>query len=519
MDAPTTASSLLLAALVSLVCCYRLISYYYRLETNAVVPREWPVLGHLVPVIANIHRLHDWVTGCLAAQGHNFELRGGVTGVRYLCTCDPSNVRHIFTSNFANYPKGDHFAKILDLLGRGILTADGDSWRYQRTMIQTLFSGSRFRAFAARCSRDEVEESLLPLLADAADAGRSCDLQDVFLRLSSDVSCGIVLGVDPGCLAPDLPEVPFSRAVDDASETFFLRHVVPAPWWKLMRRLGVGSERKMAAARKTIDGFVAEAIAQRRRRTDKLNGDSADDLLSSFLCHDDNFSDDFLRDMTVTLLIAGRDGTGVTLSWFFYLLSKNPRVEQRLLHELSLLIASRRDDNNKDTVGGFVSFDASELGSLVYLHAALCECLRLYPAIPFEHKSAVADDVLPSGHKVKAGETVLVFNYSMGRMEGVWGKDCTEFVPERWITQDGKLRYEPSYKFFAFNTGPRTCLGKDLAFVQMKTAAAAVLWNFAVEVVPEHVVQPKLAIILYMKNGLAVRVTRRNYVVLQQATS
>ncbi|TVU13573.1 hypothetical protein EJB05_40633, partial [Eragrostis curvula] len=483
MDAPTTASSLLLAALVSLVCCYRLISCYYRLETNAVVPREWPVLGHLVPVIANIHRLHDWVTGGLAAQGHNFELRGGVTGVRYLCTCDPSNVRHIFTSNFANYPKGDHFAKILDLLGRGILTADGDSWRYQRTMIQTLFSGSRFRAFA----------SCLSLPMRPTREGR--------------------------CLAPDLPEVPFSRAVGDASETFFLRHVVPAPWWKLIRRLGVGSERKMAAARKTIDGFVAEAIAQRRCRADKLNGDSADDLLSSFLCHDDNFSDDFLRDMTVTLLIAGRDGTGVTLSWFFYLLSKNPRVEQRLLHELSLLIASRRDDNNKDTVGGFVSFDASELGSLVYLHAALCECLRLYPAIPFEHKSAVADDVLPSGHKVKAGETVLVFNYSMGRMEGVWGKDCTEFVPERWITQDGKLRYEPSYKFFAFNTGPRTCLGKDLAFVQMKTAAAAVLWNFAVEVVPEHVVQPKLAIILYMKNGLAVRVTRRNYVVLQQATS
>lgn len=129
--------------------------------------------------------------------------------------------------------------------------------------------------------------------------------------------------------------------------------------------------------------------------------------------------------------------------------------------------------------------------------------------MPFEHKAVAADDVLPSGHEMKAGDKVLVFSYSMGRMEGVWGKDCTEFLPERWITSEGKLRYEPSYKFFSFNAGPRTCLGKELAFVQLKTVAAAVMWNFAVEVVPGHAVEPKLSIILHMKNGLAVTVKRR----------
>jgi len=102
-------------------------------------------------------------------------------------------------------------------------------------------------------------------------------------------------------------------------------------------------------------------------------------------------------------------------------------------------------------------------------------------------------------------------------MEGVWGKGCAEFRPERWLISDEaagtkkkKLRYEPSYKFISFNAGPRTCLGKEMAFVQMKTAAAAVLWNFAVELVPGHAVEPKLSIILHMKNGLAVRVRRRD---------
>uniref|UniRef100_A0A453QPV6 Cytochrome P450 86A2 n=1 Tax=Aegilops tauschii subsp. strangulata TaxID=200361 RepID=A0A453QPV6_AEGTS len=71
--------------------------------------------------------------------------------------------------------------------------------------------------------------------------------------------------------------------------------------------------------------------------------------------------------------------------------------------------------------------------------------------------------------------------------------------------------FDVAYKFMAFNAGPRTCLGKEVAFTQMKVVAAAMLWNFAVEAVPGHVVEPKLSIILHMKNGLAVAVKRRNF--------
>uniref|UniRef100_A0A0D9VPD1 Cytochrome P450 n=1 Tax=Leersia perrieri TaxID=77586 RepID=A0A0D9VPD1_9ORYZ len=489
----------------SILGCF--IIYYYHLQskkTSASEPTEWPVLGHLFEMIANIHRFHDWATGILAGTWYNFEARAGLTGIRFFVTCDPSNVRHIFTSNFANYPKGDEFAEIFDVLGNGIFNADGESWRSQRAKAQMLMAGPRFRAFATRSSRDKVEKSLLPLLARAADTGASCDMHDLFLRLTFDVTCTLVFGVDTGCLSPGLPEVPFARAMDDVLETLFLRHVIPMTCWKFMYKYEVGPEKKMAFARRTIDRFVAETIS--KRRSDMLRdgvSNSEDDLLSSFIGHDDD-DDEFLRDTTVNLLLAGRDTTGAALSWFFYVLSKNPRVEHKILEELAP-IASRKKNNGDD----MVIFDAGELKDLVYLHAALCECLRLYPSVPFEHKAVVADDVLPSGHEMKAGDKILVFSYSMGRMEGVWGKDCTEFLPERWITNDGKLRYEPSYKFIAFNAGPRTCLGKELAFVQLKTVATAVLWNFAVEVVPGHAVEPKLSIILHMKNGLAVTVKRR----------
>ncbi|KAJ1298857.1 hypothetical protein BS78_01G486100 [Paspalum vaginatum] len=511
-------SLFLFIELLSVLCFFLIILYYHHLQckkTSSMEPTKWPILGYLPSLVANIHHFHDWTTRLHNGVGYSFQARIGSTGLRYFITCDPSNVRRIFTSNFANYPKGDEFAMIFDVLGGGILNADGQSWRRQRVKVQMLMSEPRFRSFTALCCRDKVEKSLLPFLALAADDGRPCDLADVFLRLTFDVTCTLVCGVDPGCLVVTggrLPVVPFMRATDVALETIFLRHIIPMPCWKLMRMFNVGPERKMAIARRTIDSFMADTIAARRAAMLKNEGatDHSADLLSSFLCHENNSHDDitgdkFVRDSTLSLLVAGRDGMAAALSWFFYLVSTTPRVEQKLLDELSLVVASRpRDDD-----GGMATFHASEIKSLVYLHAAMCETLRLYPPVPFEFKTAAAADVLPCGKVLKAGDKVLFFNYSMGRMEGVWGKDCKEFRPERWLTEEGGLRYEPSYKFFSFNTGPRTCLGRDMAFVLTKTVAAAMLWNFAFEVVPGHVVEPRLSIILHMKNGLVVRVKRR----------
>ncbi|KAK8717212.1 hypothetical protein V6N13_044488 [Hibiscus sabdariffa] len=56
----------------------------------------------------------------------------------------------------------------------------------------------------------------------------------------------------------------------------------------------------------------------------------------------------------------------------------------------------------------------------------------------------------------------VLFNlYSMGRMKSVWGEDCLEFRPERWINERGGIKHEPSYKFPCFGTGPRISTRMD----------------------------------------------------------
>ncbi|GJN02740.1 hypothetical protein PR202_ga20121 [Eleusine coracana subsp. coracana] len=136
--------------------------------------------------------------------------------------------------------------------------------------------------------------------------------------------------------------------------------------------------------------------------------------------------------------------------------------------------------------------------------------MRLYPPGPIERKEVLADDVLPSGHRVRAGEKILIPLYAMGRMESVWGKDCAEYRPERWVTEDGVLRHVPAHKFLVFNAGPRSCLGKDISVTQMKCVMAAVVWNFDFQLVEGHAVEPKLSVVLQMKNGLLVKAKKRH---------
>nr|GFD26731.1 cytochrome P450 86A8 [Tanacetum cinerariifolium] len=96
-------------------------------------------------------------------------------------------------------------------------------------------------------------------------------------------------------------------------------------------------------------------------------------------------------------------------------------------------------------------------------------------------------------------------------MKSTWGEDCLEYRPERWLSPDGtKFVRHDSYRFVAFNAGPRICLGKDLAYLQMKSIAAAVLMRHRLAVVPGHKVEQKMSLTLFMKYGLKVNVFQRD---------
>ncbi|XP_072956548.1 noroxomaritidine synthase 3-like [Typha angustifolia] len=496
--------------------------YIYRVNRSSSVPVNWPLIGMFPAMAAHVHHLHDYGVKILAASGMNFTFKGPwFTGMELFVTCDPANVNHVFNTHLSIYPKGEDFYEIFEVFGESLLTTDGEKWKAQRKMIHNLMINRNFRAYELHVSRSKVEKGLIPILNRFAEEKKVIDLEDLFMRLTFDTVSDMVLGVDPGCLSPEFPSHPFAEALDVAAEAIFHRHLIPKSWWKVMKRLNIGKERKLAIAGEKMDKFVAETIAKRREFISKKKHDQTEqavpraDLLTTYMTqlaeNEKNSAEieqfhQFLHANAKNLVLAGRDTTGASTAWFFWLLSKNPRVQKKIIEELKANWPEVEDETSCNTN---TPFDNDGLLKLVYLQAALCECLRLYPTVAVQRKAAIKTDVLPSGHTVYPG-TILIFHlYSMGRMEKIWGKDCMEFKPERWIKDNGELKYEPSHKFFAFNSGPRICLGKDISLNKMKTIVAAMLYNFRIEIVEGHVVEPKLSVVMHMKHGLKARIIKK----------
>jgi cytochrome P450 len=475
-------------------------------------PVSWPVVGMLPFVFGNLDRLLDAATDALRERGCTLAFRGPwLARADFLVTCDPDVVRHCLAENFGNYDKGRGFAEMFDVAGDGLLVLDAALWARQRQVVAAVFAAPAFRSFVLSTVARQAERLVAFLDHAAAAESTVVELEDVFMRFSLDVSYASVFAAELDALSVAAAVTPFGDATRVVSQAVLFRHVVPVWWWKLMRWLNVGVERRHAEAMVVLDEVVYCEIY--RRKSQPLSGSSGD-LLSMFMAwpRDPDMTehqrDQFLRDAAVGYMFAAKDLIVAALTWFSYMLCTHPHVEARVLDELRSL---RPTAAVKATGGGQHSvFDSDALRSASYLHAAVLETLRLFPPAPFEEKEALDDDVLPNGRKVAKGTPVIFCIYAMGRMEGIWGDDCHEFRPERWLSGSGQVRHEPSHKFAVFNCGPRNCLGRNLGLSNLKIAAAAIIYNFRLELVDGQVVQPLNSVVLHTKNGLRVRIIRRD---------
>ncbi|PUZ67014.1 hypothetical protein GQ55_3G396100 [Panicum hallii var. hallii] len=460
-------------------------------------PRSHPVLGCLVEFYRNRRRLLDWYTGLLAASPSQTVVVERLGARRTVVTANPANVEHLLKANFGNYPKGKPFTEVLgDLLGGGIFNADGEAWRAQRKLVSHEFTARALREKVGAALEAEARARLVPALDAAAAGGGEVDVQELLRQFAFNVICRVSLGAEPR----DEAALPLSRlaaAFDAAAAIIARRGAAPvAAVWKAKRALGVGSERRLREEVEVIHDAITELVHRGRRRTHPGRR-SRDDLVSRMAAA--GYGDEAIRDMVISFVMAGRDTTSSALTWFFWLMTRHRDVEGEVLGEIES--ASRAC-----SVG--VDLDGSR--RMRVLHAALCETMRLYPPVAWDSKHAAGADVLPDGTRVERGDRVTYFPYGMGRMEAIWGADAGEFRPRRWLAPPQDDEGVSPFKFPVFQGGPRTCLGKEMAFLQMKFVASAVLRRFELRAVDEGrspVFVPLLT--AHMAGGLKVTVRRR----------
>jgi len=196
--------------------------------------------------------------------------------------------------------------------------------------------------------------------------------------------------------------------------------------------------------------------------------------------------DDLWGDLN-DIIAAGHRTSAATLTVAMYYLARNPEIKRQAEAEVAQL-------------GGRVpTFDDLKEGQLEYVERVVKEALRLHPPISLFPRVAAADDVLPSGHEVKQGDTIMMSTYAMGRNPRIWDSP-DEFDPERFTEERlSELQVQPQegqsleeaerraqqrikagrdFTYTPFGAGPRSCIGGKFAQMSISLQLASMLQRF-----------------------------------------
>lgn len=178
--------------------------------------------------------------------------------------------------------------------------------------------------------------------------------------------------------------------------------------------------------------------------------------------------DSELKAEALTQLIAGSDTTGNTHTHVVDILCRHPDRLRKLQEELDAAFPSPLPP---DFVAPF-----SQCRDLQFTQGVLYETLRLRTTVSV----GLPRVVVKGGATVccqlfKEGTVLSVPTYTIHRDERIWGPDALEFKPERWI---GDARFPLERYFLGFSYGPRTCIGRNVAFMELKKTAATLFRRF-----------------------------------------
>ncbi|KAI1404488.1 cytochrome P450 [Hypoxylon fuscum] len=382
---------------------------------------------------------------------------------------------------------------MVEITGKGVLSLEDDEHRQHRKMLTGAFSTSNVRKF------EPVFQSKTKELGDVLDQTISAsghgiiDCTEVFSKATLDIIGVTVLGVELANLKSvsvgesaegqnkkndakkqytfhDAYEIIFAQSFI-GKILFFANAFVPTRW------LPLKANREFAFATSWLRNVLTELIRQRynsvneARRSGKFESMKRDsrDFLSYVIeesmpggpaegIAEENFLGHLLQFMA-----AGHATSADTLTWSVYTMATNPHIQSRLRDEIAKLSSAKP----------VTSF--SDVDSLPYLNNFIKEVLRVYAPSTSHHRQAGKDLIIDGTFVPK--DTIFDIVPAMPMLNpSIWGEDAEVADPTRW----DRLTPEQAspYAFESFSNGPRMCIGKSYAMMELKIILVELVRRF-----------------------------------------
>jgi cytochrome P450 len=354
---------------------------------------------------------------------------------------------------------GPGYRELRQTLGDNMLTSEDESWHRQRRFLAPIFTRRRIAGDYIYIMIEEAKR-LVERWQVVATEGRCVDLYPEMVDVTSRVIGRILFGTDVARAIPQLTR--FSIVNDELLRRAVSPH--PTPQWfpsPHNRRL----THELGEVRRIVDEIIAERRSERQKR-------AAPDMLELLLAArdaenaSDRLSETEVSNQVLLFLIAGRETTAMTLACTLAQLALTPQWQTTVREEIIERLDGRAPS-------------PSEIPQLQWTDRFLRESMRLFPGAHGMNRSTRDHEII-QGYFIPAGSWIEVSIWGIHHSAAVW-PDPEVFDPGRFDVPAGQFPGGHRFAWMPFGTGPRSCVGMQIALLEIPIVIAAVLQAFRLE--------------------------------------
>nr|NP_001352512.1 probable cytochrome P450 6a13 [Myzus persicae]ADL59603.1 cytochrome P450 [Myzus persicae]AHB52754.1 cytochrome P450 CYP6CY3 [Myzus persicae]AHB52755.1 cytochrome P450 CYP6CY3 [Myzus persicae]AHB52756.1 cytochrome P450 CYP6CY3 [Myzus persicae] len=455
------------------------ITYYFCISTfskweklNVPYIRPIPLFGNFVRVaLSKDHPLEFYNKIYYKFAGLKY---GGLFQMRtpYLMIRDPEIINNVLIKDFSSFPdRGIYSDLAANPLSDNLFFMENPRWKTIRNKLTPAFTSGKLKTMYDQIK--ECGDVLMTNIDKCLRGGNEeIEVRDIMGKYSTDVIGTCAFGLKLNSISDD--ESPFRKYGKSifipSLRTLFreLCLMVTPSLLKVVRVKDFPTD-----ATDFFHSAFKETIAYRLEnkivRNDFVNClmQARNELtLNANLPKEEKFSESQIVANAFVMFAAGFETTSTTLSYILYELALNTSIQDKVRQEFQLKLS------NSDG-----QIDNEFLMSLNYMDMVIAETLRKYPPLIALFRKASQTYRLPDNLILEKGQKIVIPIYSL-HFDDKYFEDPQKFDPERFSPENKDKR--PNGVYLPFGDGPRMCIGKRFAEMEMRLALLEMLSKFEV---------------------------------------
>ncbi|XP_034827036.1 cytochrome P450 4C1-like [Maniola hyperantus] len=434
-------------------------------------PKRWPIIGNsfhfLLPpdaLFLFIRTLYKNYGGFNQIHAINFWAVG---------VYNPEDIEKILSSVRYNN-KLQPYGFLKPWLGEGLLTSNGLKWHQRRKLLTSAFHFNILKKYF-RTFTEQAEHFLEKVEAEVGNP--KTDIQPLISFTTLRVMCETTMGTS---MNDGIESVirKYLKAIEIIGESVVKRMCRIWLYFNFFFNLStIGRNQNEALL--DLHSFTNKIIKERKEFLKGLKNNQLEDdestgkkgrlaMLDLLLENEKlgNINIEGIREEVDTFMFEGHDTTAMALSFFMMAIANEPAVQDKIYEEMQNIFGSSQR-----------SATMQDLSEMSYLECCIKESLRLYPSVPFISRF-VTEELNLSGYTVPENTNYHIFIYDLHHRADLY-PEPERFIPERFLPENCVDRHR--YAFIPFSAGPRNCIGKKFAMLEMKTLISSLIRRFRLE--------------------------------------